>query len=525
MLLLQHLLLLLFVLATIISWFSPDLLALLIPGVGAYVLPGLLGVALLIVLMARVQSLTGHVNYVFEELEVSQKQQHTMLTRFETVAAQTARLSEEVQQMRLTMAHSELLLPGRLLLLQRRYEEAGKVFQDIIAHHPTNREARWLLGETLFVAKRHIEALPHLLAGLVETDVHRLTLVAQCEQALGRYAEAEIHLLRLIEIRGEPYQDDLVTLGTIQSELDPARARETLTQVLALNPYNSVARYQLIELETRAGVYERAIALATEGLTRNSADVGCCVSRAEAYFRRGQLEDEVHILDDLATAQAKNRKDYNIYRLRGALHQRRASRMHDPAKSQQALHTAIAAYEDGLANVPPKFHAHLLAAESRVLLQLKRFDDAVTRAQRAVDHFPGHVSNHLALAFARLACRQWKAAAQAADRGMQWAGWGGRVWLTAIGLFANALVGGEPTALRQKCAALAADLKADDKRFALSESWSVVRDVLQKAAGSATDSRGTLVSDTIALLERTMTPEQYQRRWAEAEDLDGHGAA
>jgi tetratricopeptide (TPR) repeat protein len=328
-------------------------------------------------------------------------------------------------------------------------------------------------------------------------------------------------LLRLIEVRGEPCQDDLVALGVVQSELDPGRARDTLLQVLTLNPYNSVARYQLIELETRAGAYERAIALATEGLTRNPADVGCCVSRAEAYFRRGNIEDEACILEDLATAQAKNRKDYNIYRLRGALHQRRASRTKDAVESQRMLHQAMTAYEDGLANVPPKFHAHLLAAESRVLLQLKRFDDAATQAQRAVDHYPGHVSNHLALAFARLACRQWKEAAQAADRGMQWAGWGGRVWLTAIGLFANTFAAGDPLALRQKCAALATDLKADDKRFALSESWSAVRDVLRKAAATATDSRGALVTDTIALLERAMTPEQYRRQWAGAEGTDG----
>jgi len=266
----------------------------------------------------------------------------------------------------------------------------------------------------------------------------------------------------------------------------------------------------------RTGAYEHAIALATEGLHRNPADVGCFVSRAEAYFRRGHAEDDATILDDLATAQERNRKDYNIYRLRGALFQRRASRISPPAEGQRALQDALNAYEDGLANVPPKFHAHLLAAESRVLLQLKRFDDAASRAQRAVNHYPGHVSNHLALAFARLAAKQWKAAAQAAERGTQWAGWGGRVWLTAIGIFAHAFAGEEAMTLRQKCAALAEDLKIDARRFALSENWSVVRDVLHDATHRAADTSGALVTDTIALLEQSMTPEDYQRRWAES---------
>jgi tetratricopeptide (TPR) repeat protein len=395
----------------------------------------------------------------------------------------------------------------------------------VVTRYPENTEARWLLGEALFGVKRYAEAQPHLLAGLLDDDGHRLALMAQCEQMLGRFVEAETHLLRLIEVRGEPRQDDLVALGSVQSELDLSRAGKTLTQALALNPYNSVARYQLIELEMRTGVYERAISLATEGLNRNPADVGCFVSRAEAYFQRGRLEDDARILDDLATAQARNRKDYNIYRLRGALHQRRASCADDPAAGRQALHQALEAYEDGLANVPSKFHAHLLAAESRVLLQLRCFDDAAARAQRAVNHYPGHVSNHLALAFARLSTRQWKAAAQAAERGMQWAGWGGRIWLTAIGIFASTFMGEKPAALRQKCAALAADLKADARRFTLSESWNVVREVLHETADSITNSYGALVIDTIALLEQAITPEQYQRRWVETRGTDGQSTA
>jgi tetratricopeptide (TPR) repeat protein len=289
---------------------------------------------------------------------------------------------------------------------------------------------------------------------------------------------------------------------------------------LALNPYNSVARYQLIELEIRTGAYEHAIALATEGLQRNPADVGCCVSRAEAYFRRARPEDEASVLDDLATAQAKNRKDYNIYRLRGALYQRRATRMPTMAESQAFLHRALEAYEDGLTNVPPKFHAHLLAAESRVLLQLKRFEDAAARAQRAVEHYPGHVSNHLALAFARLALQQWKTAADAADKGIQWAGWGGRVWLTAISLFANAFLGNDTGVLRQKCTTLAADLKTHDRHFALSENWEVIRAVLHDTASQVPDLRGRLVIDTIALLERVITPEQYQQKWGQSKTTD-----
>jgi tetratricopeptide (TPR) repeat protein len=519
--LLPYVLLVLVILSALISSLGYDPFTPVLPAGGPYVLPSVFAVALLTTMLRRAQRLEKRLMAVLETLRMVQAQRPTTHDRDAAVITHTAQLSAEIQQLRRDMAYSESLLPGKLLLLQRRYDDAAKIFQEALASHADNLEARWLLGEALFAAKRYADALPHLCAGLVTDDVYRLTVVAQCEQILGRYAEAEEHLLRLIAMRGGPRQDDLITLGAVQSELDTDRARVTLTQALHLNPYNSVARYQLIDLEIRTEAYEHAIALATEGLTRNPADVGCCVSRAEAYYRRDRIEDEGHILADLATAQVKNRKDYNIYRLRGALYQRRASRATDPVAGEQALHQALETYEDGLGNVPPKFHAHLLAAESRVLLQLKRFDEATAQAQRAVDHYPGHVSNHLALAFAHLASRQWRAAALAAEKGMQWAGWGGRVWLTAIGLFANAFVGSEASTLRQQCASLVTDLTTDDRYFALSESWDVVREVLQKTADSAADSRGALVNDTIALLARRLTAEQYRRRWIGTEEAAG----
>ena len=466
------------------------------------------------------------------EQAVSQTQAHTwtLHTQFQDASERLEAVTAEVQQctqtlhdMQQAMARSEWLWPGKLLLSQRRYDEAIKLFQEALARTPEHPSLHWSLGEALSGARRHAEALPHLRAGLVAEDVTHHTLLAQCEQALGHYTEAEAHLLRILEMRGETRQDDLMALATVQSELEPMHARQTLLRALTLNPYNSAVRYQLIDLELRLGAYEQAIDLATEGVTRNPADVSCCVSRAEAYFRRGRSEDEERLLRDLATAQAKNRKDYNIYRLRGALYQRRASRAKQTAEAHRCLHQALEAYADGITVVPPKFHAHLLALQSRVYLQLKRFDEAIAQAQRAVEHSPGHVSNHLVLAFAGLAARQWHAAVQAAERGMPWAGWGGKIWLTAIGLLARACAGDVPATLRQRCAALVDALEAEAKRFTPSESWGAVRDTLLAVADQSTDSCGALVLDTVALLEGAVTPEEYRSKWVSTQEAPIHG--
>src|SRR5262249_27020065 len=151
-----------------------------------------------------------------------------------TEAQQLATALHEVQR---AMAHNEWLWPGKLLLSQRRYDDAIKVFQEALTRAPEHASIHWALGEALYGARRYAEALPHLRAGLVADDLTHLGLVAQCEQALGHYTDAEAHLLRLVEVRGERRQDDLVALATVQSELEPVRARHTLMQALALNPY------------------------------------------------------------------------------------------------------------------------------------------------------------------------------------------------------------------------------------------------------------------------------------------------
>jgi tetratricopeptide (TPR) repeat protein len=517
--LLTFILLPLIVLTMITSGLGYDPLATLFPNLGAYALPSVLGLALFGLLLYRSHHLETQLRDVLERLEATP--QPAAAPRDRELAAETQQLTSQVQALSQQLVQHEQLLPGRFMLLQQHYDEAVKILQEALASQPENPEARWLVGEALFRTKRYVEALPHLLAGLSPRDAQRLTLVAQCEQTLGRYAEAEQHLLQLIEIRGELRQDDLVVLGSVQGELDPERGRQTLAQALELNPYNSVARYQLIELESRVEAYERVITLASEGLARNPSDVGCYVSRAEALFRRGRAEDEARMLDDLATAQARNRRDYNIYRLRAALYLRRASQVGTSDESRQALQAALDAYQEGLRNVPPKFRAHLLAAESRVLLQLRRFTEAVQQAQRAVEHYPGHVSNHLALAFARLAARQWQAAVQAAERGMQWAGWGGRIWLTAIIIFATAFESKHTFPLCERCASLAEALNADCRHFALSENWSVIREVLHETMTNAPEASAALVSDTIALLESTLTPETYRQRWGSPRSGEG----
>jgi tetratricopeptide (TPR) repeat protein len=270
------------VLAILLSGLGYDPLALLMPGIAPYLLPALCIVALLchhMIATARLsQQHRRGLENVLQELQT--EHDHTA-GRLDGVDDATARLSAITQTLQQMLAEQDTLIPAKVLLLQRRYDDVVTLLQDPLDLPSANPDARWLLGEALMGNNRHAEALSHLQAGLIDDDIHRLTVLAQCEQALGQYTDAERHLLQLIELRGETRQQDLVALGAVQSEIAPERATGTLSQALDLNPYNSAARYQLMELKMRTGAYDDAIRLAQAGLERNASDIGCFVSRAE----------------------------------------------------------------------------------------------------------------------------------------------------------------------------------------------------------------------------------------------------
>ena len=230
---LQFILLFLTALVTLASGLGSDPLTYLIPSVAPFTLSALLVVALVGVLLYRAQ----HLEHLLSNVEqTTQERWSGTDSRLVRVTERTMQNSQAVGELQDTLANYEWLLPGKILLWQRRPEDAVKVLQGAVAQHPEHRAGRWALGEALHGAKRYPDALPHLLAGLAEDNVAQLSLVAQCEQALGRHADAEAHLLQMIEARGERRQEDLMALGAVQSELEPQAAKQTLGEALELNP-------------------------------------------------------------------------------------------------------------------------------------------------------------------------------------------------------------------------------------------------------------------------------------------------
>ena len=142
-----------------------DPLLWLVPGVPPGLFPSLCMIVLIVWLALRLQAVSATLAGVMAQYEQTQAQIHATLARLDDTATQHATVATAVEEMRRLMAQNTWLIPGKMLLLQHRYDDAIKLFQETLASQPDDPQLHWLLGEALCGSKRHLEALPHLRLG------------------------------------------------------------------------------------------------------------------------------------------------------------------------------------------------------------------------------------------------------------------------------------------------------------------------------------------------------------------------
>jgi tetratricopeptide (TPR) repeat protein len=478
----------------------------------------ILAIALLTVLLSRTESVAAKMTEGMKTFGHAQEALKSTLDRVNSVSDEAKTLSAQLQELREQIAQSDLLLPARLAIMHKRFDDAAELLEEVVERIPDNRDARWLLGVALFRSRKAREALPHLRAAVSDTDPDQLELLAQCEHFLGSHRDAEAHVLRAMELRKPAPPQTVALLGSIQAELDPDRARTTLREALQINPRSSPVRYELVKVEIDTEHYDDAISIASEGFRLNDRDAGCLLGRAEARLRKGLQQDEEDILRDLDLAEKLNRRDATLYKLRGELYLRRANRMADATERERMLKNALAAYESGIGNIAQGWlRAALLASKARVLLLLQDFEAAAAAAKAAVEEAPGHVSNHIALVFARLAAGKWQPAAIAAEAGQNVGGWAGRVTLTAARIIALAMAGVEPEDLVGHCRELTDELEQCSGKFTPSEMWMIVKELILKKLGATEGAGARLVTDTICLLDSQISLATFRSRWTRSQ--------
>ena len=144
---LAYVLLILGILGTLAQGLGDAPLLWFIPGLPLTTLSLLLTLGCLGVLLGRLYRLDHAVAQTKEQHAALQTQFQETSGRLEAVAAEAQQLAQALHDMQQAMTYNEWVWPGKLLLSQRRYDEAMKVFQDALARAPEHPSLHWSLGE------------------------------------------------------------------------------------------------------------------------------------------------------------------------------------------------------------------------------------------------------------------------------------------------------------------------------------------------------------------------------------------
>jgi tetratricopeptide (TPR) repeat protein/uncharacterized membrane protein YtjA (UPF0391 family) len=438
----------------------------------------------------------------------------TLKSHMEALVRGVEELAHQVEDVRKKIAEGDLLLPAKLALYRGAYDEAKAFLEDVLERSPSNEEANWLYGLVLFRTRRPWEALDYLRKAVRPNDSKRLSTLAQCEEEIGRYSDAEQHAEQAVRVADSDREQVIALLGRIQSRLDVDRARQTLKDGLKSYPRASAIRYALIDLELEVGNIDEAMRIAEQGYQLNERDAGCLVRKAAAVLKRGQPGDASEALRCLEEAKKINRRDVYIYKLWGEILFERAQRATDPNERRRHLEEAVNTYAQGIPLFRGWAKAALLAAQSRALLLLGRLAEAEDAADAAVKEASSHVSNYIALALARLARERYLLSVVAARDGRNYGGRAGRIQLLGAEIMARFMAGEDAKELEDLAKSLADEWEAFSEEFQLQDTWLAVRDTLGgKVASREQSSQQQLFSDTFNLLAGRLGVEEYRRKW------------
>jgi len=367
---------------------------------------------------------------------------------------------KDIELMRQQLRSSDALLPGKVLFVNGKYAEAAAVFEEVVKADPTPENHYWL-GLSYLRNGEPQKAFPHLAEAANATgDPEHLKVLGETEFKLRKPEPAEKHLQRAIELGVKNREEALVLLAKVQIQVDRTRAKETLYQIVRDNPYNGDAIDTLVDLLIAEENYDEAVQVCDKALEIHPQNWAIYPRRAEALFLRNKPGDKEKARKDIEVARLGNPRDYKIYRVEGQHLVREALRELNPADRERLLRRAVTVYKDGLERIPGGYKAALYAALSFVYILLGEYEEAERAARSAVEAYPEHPNNHLALCAALWANRRWPALLRAAQALREVGGTPSRIYSYLYGILAGLAMNERLEDLRDEIEALAAELRA-----------------------------------------------------------------
>jgi tetratricopeptide (TPR) repeat protein len=403
------------------------------------------------------------------------------IKNLENLRSDIVAIKTSVEALRQQFRSADVALHGKMLFYERKYDEAAEVFKEVVRADAGPLNHYWL-GLSLLRSNDASSAIRHLniaVEQIGDAESYRARGEAYFRARNPQLAEGD--LLRAIDLGIPNRAQTQYLLARVQRPLDSAKAKQTLQDLVARNPYDSVAIRELVSILLEEGSHEDALEICENCLRVNPNNWTVYPCRAEVLFARDGPGDEARATADLEIAKRRNKKDRNIYRIGGQYWAKKASSDLDPVRREQAISKAVEYYEEG-AKAPPKSTA-ILAALVGTYLMRGSFSEALEVAKRAVNTNPELLTNHLALCAALFANGRWLPLITAARdaRECNSAGRPGRILGLTLELLAGLYAGETLTEQHSKILELIEALRAmPDFRREWTD-WPYIRDKRHKA--------------------------------------------
>ena len=200
-----------------------------------------------------------------------------------------------------------LFVKGKMLMQQKRYNEAVPPLTELVTRNPDSVLARSLLGETYLNLNQPDDARRQLELALEEKPYYApaLLVLARVEQVTKNYAQGLAHIEKVIKAQPDLYLAYDLGGDISMSAKNYAAAKNYYQKVMSIKP-NSATVIKSSQTLIQLSENQQAIKVLKQWLSKNTEDVRARQFLGNAYLTNGDNKEAMQAFEAVYAEQPEN---------------------------------------------------------------------------------------------------------------------------------------------------------------------------------------------------------------------------
>ncbi|MDX2503589.1 MAG: PEP-CTERM system TPR-repeat protein PrsT, partial [Gammaproteobacteria bacterium] len=200
-----------------------------------------------------------------------------------------------------------LFIKGKMLMTQKRYNEAVPPLAELVTRNPESVFARSLLGETYLNLQQTGDARRQLELALEQKPyyVPALLVLARVEQVTKKYPQGLEHIEKAIKAQPDLYLAYDLGGDISMSAKNYAAANDYYQKVMLIKP-NSATAIKSAEVLIQLSKNQQAIKVLEQWLSENTEDVRARQFLGSAYLTNGDNKEAIQAFEEVYATQPEN---------------------------------------------------------------------------------------------------------------------------------------------------------------------------------------------------------------------------